>query len=406
MSQPGHRPGHRRRRGAAARRRFLERAPLRIAVFVICFLWFLPTLGLLVTSVRDPQDITQTGWWTALLNPFDLSQWTLQNYANVLTADGMAQAFVNSLIVAIPATVIPITVAAFAAYAFAWMRFPFRITLFIIVVGLLVVPLQMALIPVLQVYSATGIAGTFLGVWLAHTGFGLPLAVFLLYNFISQLPEDLFETAAIDGATHFQMFTRIVLPLSVPALAAFAIFQFMWVWNDLLVALVFLGPQDNVGRGHGQAHAAGGQPRRAVARPHGGRLRHHDPAAARLPGPAALLHPRHPGRLRQGLSVAPARPRRQRTPSSGSCCRPSRARAAGLAAAPGRGGPGPRRDALPARQRARRRRSWPAWPGSSTAPRPDGLPLLIGADQEGGQLVGLGHEHDALPGRHGPGRGR
>jgi alpha-glucoside transport system permease protein len=228
------------------RRPFIERGPLRITVFLICFLWFLPTMGLLVTSVRDPQDITQTGWWTALLSPFDLSQWTLQNYANVLTADGMAQAFVNSLIVAIPSTVIPITVAAFAAYAFAWMRFPFRITLFIIVVGLLVVPLQMALIPVLQVYSATGIAGTFLGVWLAHTGFGLPLAVFLLYNFISQLPEDLFETSAIDGATHFQVFTRIVLPLSVPALAAFAIFQFMWVWNDLLVALVFLGPQDNV----------------------------------------------------------------------------------------------------------------------------------------------------------------
>jgi alpha-glucoside transport system permease protein len=228
------------------RRPFFESAPLRISVFVVCLLWFLPTMGLLVTSLRDPQDITQTGWWTALLNPFDLSQWTLQNYANVLTADGMAQAFVNSLIVAVPATVIPITVAAFAAYAFAWMRFPFRITLFIIVVGLLVVPLQMALIPVLQVYSATGIAGTFLGVWLAHTGFGLPLAVFLLYNFISQLPEDLFETSAIDGATHFQVFTRIVLPLSVPALAAFAIFQFMWVWNDLLVALVFLGPQDNV----------------------------------------------------------------------------------------------------------------------------------------------------------------
>jgi alpha-glucoside transport system permease protein len=225
---------------------FWGRAPVRFAVLAVCFLWFLPTLGLLVTSVRDPQDITQSGWWVALFSFFDLSQWTLQNYANVITADGMATAFVNSLIVAIPATVIPITVAAFAAYAFAWMNFPLRRTIFIIVVGLLVVPLQMALIPVLQIYSATGIAGTFLGVWLAHTGFGLPLAVFLLYNFISQLPEDLFETASIDGATHFQMFTRVVLPLSVPALAAFAIFQFMWVWNDLLVALVFLGPQENV----------------------------------------------------------------------------------------------------------------------------------------------------------------
>jgi alpha-glucoside transport system permease protein len=230
---------------AKRRSTFWSRAPIRFAVLAICFLWFLPTIGLLVTSVRDPQEISSTGWWTALFS-FDLSQWTLENYSNVLTADGMAGAFINSLIVAIPATVIPITVAAFAAYAFAWMRFPFRIPLFIIVVGLLVVPLQMALIPVLQIFSQTGIAGTFLGVWLAHTGFGLPLAIFLLYNFISQLPEDLFETASIDGATHFQMFTRIVLPLSVPALAAFAIFQFMWVWNDLLVALVFLGPQDDV----------------------------------------------------------------------------------------------------------------------------------------------------------------
>ncbi len=153
----------------------------------------------------------------------------------------MANAFINSLIVSIPATIIPITIAAFAAYAFAWMRFPFRGTLFLIVVALLVVPLQMALIPVLEIYQSLGISQTFLGVWLAHSAFGLPLAIFLLYNFISQLPGDLFETASIDGATHFQMFTRVVLPLSVPALAAFAIFQFLWVWNDLLVALVFLG---------------------------------------------------------------------------------------------------------------------------------------------------------------------
>ena len=231
---------------AKQRSTFWARAPIRFAVIAICVLWFIPTLGLLITSVRDPQEISSSGWWTALFSFWDMSQWTLDNSANVITSEGFAGAFVNSLIVAIPATVIPITVAAFAAYAFAWMRFPFRIPLFIIVVGLLVVPLQMALIPVLQIYSELGIAGTFLGIWLAHTGFGLPLAVFLLYNFISQLPEDLFETASIDGATHFQMFTRIVLPLSVPALAAFAIFQFLWVWNDLLVALVFLGPQDDV----------------------------------------------------------------------------------------------------------------------------------------------------------------
>jgi alpha-glucoside transport system permease protein len=161
----------------------------------------------------------------------------------VLGTENMANAFINSLIVTLPSTIIPITVAAFAAYAFAWMRFPLRRTLFLVVVALLVVPLQMALIPVLELYRTVGITNSFLGVWLAHTAFGLPLAIFLLYNFISQLPGDLFETASIDGATHFQMFTRVVLPLSVPALAAFAIFQFLWVWNDLLVALVFLSAE-------------------------------------------------------------------------------------------------------------------------------------------------------------------
>jgi alpha-glucoside transport system permease protein len=222
---------------------FIRRWPLRIAVVLICVLWTIPTLGLLVTSFRNPLDITTTGWWTALLNPLQAGQWTLSNYATVLGSEGMITAFLNSLIVTIPATFIPITIAAFAAYAFAWIRFPMRGLLFAVVVGLLVVPLQMSLIPVLQLYSnpAIGLYGTFLGIWLAHTAFGLPLAIFLLYNYISQLPRDLFESAAIDGASHFQTFMRIVLPLSVPAIGAFAIFQFLWVWNDLLVALVFLG---------------------------------------------------------------------------------------------------------------------------------------------------------------------
>ena len=158
----------------------------------------------------------------------------------------MGAAFLNSLIVTIPSTVIPITIAAFAAYAFAWIKFPGRGLLFIIVVALLVVPLQMTLIPILKIYSGASLYGSFVGIWLAHTAFGLPLAVFLLYNFISQLPRDLFESASIDGATAFQTFIRIVLPLSVPALGAFAIFQFLWVWNDLLVALVFLGPGGDV----------------------------------------------------------------------------------------------------------------------------------------------------------------
>jgi alpha-glucoside transport system permease protein len=220
--------------------------PLRISVIVICFLWTLPTAGLLVSSVRNPQLITKTGWWDGLLHIFDKDQWTLQNYEQVLAANGMGDAFLNSLIVTIPSTVIPITIAAFAAYAFAWIPFRGRGILFTIVVALLVVPIQMALIPILKIYSGASLYGTFVGIWLAHTAFGLPLAIFLLYNFISQLPRDLFESASIDGASAFQTFIRIVLPLSVPALGAFAIFQFLWVWNDLLVALVFLGPGTDV----------------------------------------------------------------------------------------------------------------------------------------------------------------
>jgi alpha-glucoside transport system permease protein len=229
-------------RVAAWRPPFVRSLPLRLSVFAICAIWTLPTLGLLVTSVRNPLNITTSGWWTALLHPFEPNQWTLSNYQTVMSSDGMGNAFINSLIVTLPSTVIPITIAAFAAYAFAWVPFRGRGILFTIVVGLLVVPIQMSLIPILQIYSAGNLYGSFLGIWLAHTGFGLPLAIFLLYNFISQLPRDLFESAAIDGASHLQAFTRIVLPLSVPALGAFAIFQFLWVWNDLLVALVFLGP--------------------------------------------------------------------------------------------------------------------------------------------------------------------
>ena len=215
--------------------------PLRIGVVLICLLWSLPTLGLFVSSFRPAQKITQTGWWEALINPFQTGQWTLQNYQQVLDSEGIGNAFINSLIVTVPSTVIPITIAAFAAYAFAWIRFPLRGLLFAIVVGLLVVPLQMSLVPVLRAYAGLGLNGTFLGIWLAHTAFGLPLAIFLLYNYISQLPRDLFESAAIDGASHYQVFTQVVVPLSIPAIGAFTIFQFLWVWNDLLVALVFLG---------------------------------------------------------------------------------------------------------------------------------------------------------------------
>jgi alpha-glucoside transport system permease protein len=230
----------------AWRPRLLQKAPVRIAVVLICLVWTIPTLGLLVTSIRNPLDIASSGWWTSLLNPLAPDQWTLSNYQQVLANAGMGNAFLNSVIVTVPSTVIPITIAAFAAYAFAWVPFRGRGILFTIVVALLVVPIQMSLIPILKVYSGAGLYGTFVGIWLAHTGFGLPLAIFLLYNFMSQLPRDLFESAAIDGASHLQTFIRIVLPLSVPALGAFAIFQFLWVWNDLLVALTFLGPQTDL----------------------------------------------------------------------------------------------------------------------------------------------------------------
>jgi alpha-glucoside transport system permease protein len=171
-----------------------------------------------------------------------------QNYERVLTSEGVGQAFLNTFKVTIPATFIPILIAAFAAYAFSWMTFPGRKWLFVVVVGLLVVPLQMSLIPLLRLYNTVGEAfGTesksYLGIWLAHTAFGLPLAIYLLRNYIAALPRDIIESARMDGASHFQIFTSIVLPLSIPALASFAIFQFLWVWNDFLIALVYLGKQ-------------------------------------------------------------------------------------------------------------------------------------------------------------------
>jgi alpha-glucoside transport system permease protein len=171
---------------------------------------------------------------------FDSATWTIQNYSQVLEG-GFANAFANSLAVTIPSVVIPITVAAFAAYAFAWMEFPGRNLIFVTVVGLLVVPLQMALIPILRIYTGFDLNGTFPAIWLAHAGFGLPLAIYLLRNYMGSLSSSLIESAKIDGADHFTIFTRLVIPLSVPVLASFAIFQFLWVWNDFLVAIVFLG---------------------------------------------------------------------------------------------------------------------------------------------------------------------
>jgi len=217
---------------------FLSKTPIHIVLIFISLLWIIPSVGLLVSSFRPAALVATTGWWTALKTPF---QFTLDNYQQVLTTNNMGTSFVNSLFVTIPATVIPIMVAAFAAYAFAWMDFPGRNLLFITVVGLLVVPLQMTFIPVLRLFNSAHLTGTFLGIWLAHTGYGLPFAVYLLRNFFGALPREMFESAYLDGASPFTAFFQLALPLSVPALASLAIFQFMWVWNDLLVALIYLG---------------------------------------------------------------------------------------------------------------------------------------------------------------------
>lgn len=315
----------------------LGRLLTHLLMLLLVVMWTVPTAGLMISSLRDKEQLIVSGWWTALsttaisdygrtgtaadqipddggylltgsllktdsrneitawsnrLNnlgayqpgetldltdgtrftleadgsyrwespvPFEHTHgkrffyeadspphFTLDNYREVLTTRGLGQSFINTATVVIPATVIPILIAAFAAYAFAWMRFPGRQLLFVCVVGLLVVPLQMSLIPLLRMYNEIGtllgVSGkSYPGIWLAHTGFGLPLAIYLLRNYMSTLPRDIIESAMIEGASHFQIFTRLVLPLSFPALASFAIFQFLWVWNDLLVALVFLG---------------------------------------------------------------------------------------------------------------------------------------------------------------------
>jgi alpha-glucoside transport system permease protein len=237
---------------AAAGRRFGRPSGnplLHIALAILMIIWAIPGLGLLVSSFRPASEITRTGWWTAFFPP---AQFTIDNYQQVMSRQGIGEAFINSFLITIPATVIVVMIAAFAAYAFAWMEFRGRNVIFVIIVGLLVIPLQVTLIPVLRLFSTldqvTGIqvSGSYIALWLAHTGYGLPFAVYLLRNYFGGLPREVFESAAIDGASPTTAFFRLALPMSVPVLASLVIFQFLWVWNDLLVALVYLGPQPSL----------------------------------------------------------------------------------------------------------------------------------------------------------------
>lgn len=226
--------------------RILKRLPLHLLVITLAVIWLAPSLGLLVSSFRPRQDLLSSGWWTALVTPSYWSQFTLDNYRDVLTTQGMGRAFLNSFIITVPTTLLTLAIAALAAYALAWMNFRGRQLLLMTVIGLIVIPLQMTLIPVLRMFNVLKLSGTFPGIWLAHAGYGLPLMIYLLRNFFGALPRELFESAFIDGATPFRAFVKLVLPLSVPVLASAGIFQFLWVWNDLLVALVYLGGFEEV----------------------------------------------------------------------------------------------------------------------------------------------------------------
>ncbi len=218
--------------------RIVGRSPVHIILGLIALVWLVPSIGLLITSFRPAADMRSSGWWTTLAHP----NFTLDNYERVITNEGMGQAFLNSIFIVIPSTILPLLIASMAAYALAWIKFPFRDTIFLLIVACLIVPVQIGFIPLVTAFreSGTGLLTTYGAVWLAHTAFALPFGIFLLRNFFITLPKDLIEAARIDGASNWGIFRTIVVPLSVPAIAAYGIFQFLWTWNDLLMALVYV----------------------------------------------------------------------------------------------------------------------------------------------------------------------
>jgi len=216
----------------------LQRLPLHLVIILFCAIWVVPTVGMIINSFRSLEDMSNAGWWTVLFPPHGF---TLASYQQVLAIDGVPASILSSILITIPATVIQLTIATMGAYAFAWMRFPGRNIFFIVIVALMVVPIQMTLIPVLQIFKLIGLQGTIMAVWLAHSGYGLPFEVFLLRNYLGGLPREIFESAEVDGAGHSVRFLRIAVPMTIPAIASLTIFVFLGIWNDLLVALTFLG---------------------------------------------------------------------------------------------------------------------------------------------------------------------
>jgi len=231
-------PVQTRARKRSWRRPSWRRIPVHVVVIVVAAIWLVPLIGLVVSSFRAPTDVLSTGWWESFADP---ARYTMTNYERVLDREGMLLSFFNSMAIVVPATLLVVVVSSAAAYALACMRFRFRRGVLLTMVALLIVPVQITLVPLLRVFNGLDLTGSFLGLWLVHLGYGVPFAIYLLHNFFSAIPRELFEAAEIDGASPSQIFFEIVLPISRPALASLAIFEFVWTWNDLLTALIFLG---------------------------------------------------------------------------------------------------------------------------------------------------------------------